>query len=112
MCPNVFLISEANYTGLETNVLIWSLSREYDENNMQLRVTKSSRKSGRRVHPASPHRHRKHRQIEGQCLQSITRNLLSESAITVSGQNKIGRELTLLAFIERTGNKQNAVHNN
>ena len=75
-------------------------------------VTKSSRKSGRRVHPASPHRHRKHRQIEGQCLQSTTRNLLSESAITVSGQNKIGRELTLLAFIQPTGNKQNAVNKN
>ena len=75
-------------------------------------VTKSSRKSGRRVHPASPHRHRKHRQIEGQCLQSTTRNLLSESAIPVSGQNKIGRELTLLAFIQPTGNKQNAVNKN
>ena len=79
---------------------------------MQPGVTKLSRKLGRGISPASPHRHRKHRQIEGQCLQSITRNLLSESAITVSGQNKIGRELTLLAFIQPTGNKQNAVNKN
>ena len=31
---------------------------------------------------------------------------------TVSGQNKIGRELTLLAFIQPTVIKQQAVNNN
>ena len=31
---------------------------------------------------------------------------------TVSGQNRIGRELTLLAFIQPTDDKQNAVYNN
>ena len=31
---------------------------------------------------------------------------------TVIGQNKIGRELTLLALIQPTDNRQNAVNNN
>ena len=40
------------------------------------------------------------------------RKLKKEKRWTVSGQNKIGRELTLLAFIQPTVIKQQAVNNN
>ena len=39
-------------------------------------------------------------------------SFLADDELAVSGQNKIGRELTQLALIQPTGDKQNAVNNN
>ena len=38
--------------------------------------------------------------------------VIQKTSLTVSGQNKIGRELTLLALIQPTVIKQQAVNNN
>ena len=45
-------------------------------------------------------------------MTQITYELPSANTWTVSGQNRIGRELTLLAMIQLTVIKQNAVTNN